>query len=335
MRNRGIVLTAGALFSGAVVVVWFFSNPEHLTLKEANSELADFSEKTLVLAAATGLAAMATLEILKRLLHLRGWFHSSRLRRIGSDLLSFGPSTWRLDPASRSKSPEPREGIDFQIARSLFLKQTAGQQADSTEEAEPPDRVLTKRASASARVRRLDVPLEQLVAQLAQQVDGAVDEIAGLRLSQRGRSLLTGLLGDRVVDVVMPRRSAASGPDASKLRLVISDEAYRRSMGLLEDLFGQQGRYSSVEWSGEELIRLRTETQAALDDFQVSVGNAWRWRLRLSSCVLASLFATLALIYVPVPAAAKTAALGSSFIIGGLFAGVFRDLVALIERFRQ
>ena len=65
------------------------------------------------------------------------------------------------------------------------------------------------------------------------------------------------------------------------------------------------------------------------------MGNAWRWRLRLTSCVLAALFALAALIYVPVPPGSKLAALVGSFLIGGFFAGFFRDLVALVERFRR
>jgi len=51
--------------------------------------------------------------------------------------------------------------------------------------------------------------------------------------------------------------------------------------------------------------------------------------------VLATLFAFAALIYVPVPPGAKLAALIGSFLLGGFFAGFFRDLAALIERFRR
>jgi hypothetical protein len=93
----------------------------------------------------------------------------------------------------------------------------------------------------------------------------------------------------------------------------------------------------SLRRAGEEgdLTVLRLETQAALDDLQVSVGNAWRWRLRLTSCVLAALFALAALIYVPVPPGTKIAALAGSFLLGGFFAGFFRDLAAIVERFRR
>lgn len=80
--------------------------------------------------------------------------------------------------------------------------------------------------------------------------------------------------------------------------------------------------------------KLRLETQAALDDLQVSVGNAWRWRLRLAACMLSALFALAALIFVPVPPGTKIAALAGSFLLGGFLAGFFRDLVAIAERFR-
>jgi hypothetical protein len=86
---------------------------------------------------------------------------------------------------------------------------------------------------------------------------------------------------------------------------------------------------------GEDLTMLRAGTQAALDDLQVRLGNAWRWRLRLASSILAALFALVALIYVPVPPGTKLAALVGLFLLGGFFAGFFRDLAAVVERLRR
>jgi hypothetical protein len=81
--------------------------------------------------------------------------------------------------------------------------------------------------------------------------------------------------------------------------------------------------------------RLRVEAQVALDDFQVSVGNAWRLRLWLASAALAAAFGLGILLYVPVPPGTKLVALVGTFLIGGFFASFFRDIAAIAERLRR
>jgi hypothetical protein len=87
----------------------------------------------------------------------------------------------------------------------------------------------------------------------------------------------------------------------------------------------------------ENMIRRGSGSRrkTALDNLQAELGNRWLWRLRLSWCALTALFALAVLIYVPVPAGAKLAAFIGSFLLGGFLAGFFRDLTALIERYRR
>jgi hypothetical protein len=280
MRTRAIVVPAAGVLAAAVsaVVVWFFSNPEEVTRQEATSSLVTFAVQTLTLSAVVGFAAMATLEMVKRLFNLRGRFFFDRVA---------GPEFLRLlDPSRRAQSDEPGH---------------------------------------KAVVRRFDLPLEQLMAQLNYAADQALDQFFPDRIEPEGRpplprAQIRPLL--RRAQIRPPRT-----PDA-RVRARRDSDAYK----FLVRLVGEDPVRSAEE--GDSTM-LRIQTQAALDDLQVRVGNAWRWRLQLTSSVLAALFALAALIYVPVPPGSKIAALVGSFLLGGFFAGFFRDLVSIVERFRR
>ena len=263
----GFVLLA--ITSG--VLLWFFYAPAGVTRQQATSNLVTFAVQTLKLSAVTGFAAMATLEMMKRLFHLRGWFFFRRVP--GSEFL-------------RSARPlRPGEKGD------------PGGKGESAE--------VSRRGGVS----RFDLPLEQLMAQLGYATDQALDRLFPARLP-----------------VTAPSQAAsAEAPDAGD-RVRSDSPDYK----LLAGLVGE----TSLSKAKSDPTMLRLETQAALDDLQVSVGNAWRWWLRLISSMLAALFALVALIYVPVPPGSKIAALAGSFLLGGFFAGFFRDLAAIVERFR-
>jgi hypothetical protein len=265
------VLTAILAASAAIaVLVWFFSNPEGVTRQEATSNLVTFAVQTLALSAVTGFAAMATLEMVKRLFHLRGRFFFGRVA---------GPEFVRL---ARPLPPGESAKVDHE-----------------------------------ADVRRVDLPLEQLMAQLSYAADQALNQLFADRTEPGSRP---------------PVRRARLGPPRVTRR---SDRVPRDAddYKLLVRLVGEAS-LRRAESEGDPTM-LRLETQVALDDLQVSVGNAWRWRLRLTSSALAALFALVALIYVPVPPGSKIAALAGSFLLGGFLAGFFRDLVAIVERFRS
>ena len=290
MRNRSndIVYGIFAIFVGivltavAAITEWFLSRPAGVTRLQATADLITFAEQTLTLSAVVGFAAMATLEIVKRLFHLRGWFFLSRVP--GAEFLRSARSVRPGEKGEKEKG-DPAE------------KEKKGEKEKSAE--------VDRWAGAG----RFDLPLEQLMAQLGYATDQALDRLFPVRSSDSAPSQAT----------------SAEPPDAA-------DDARRGSpeYKLLARLVGEASLKGKVDPT-----MLRIETQAALDDLQVSVGNAWRWRLRLTSCVLAALFALVALLYVPVPPGSKIAALAGSFLLGGFFAGFFRDLAAIVERFRS
>lgn len=264
-KNRNLVilisLLSVAILAASVAVLWFFSNPGGVTRQQATANLVTFAERTLTLSAITGFAAMASLETVKRLFHLRGRFFFP---------LAAGPEFLRMVRPNRSGEP-----VD----------------ADHGED-----------------IRRFDLPLEQIMAQLGHTADQAIGDL----FTDRTESSLN-----------PPKRRAHLEPPQRD-----TDE-YK----FLVRLLGKDSLIKA-ETDGDP-TKLRLETQAALDDLQVSVGNAWRWRLRLVACMLSALFALAALIFVPVPPGSKTAALAASFLLGGFLAGFFRDLAAIVERFRR
>lgn len=270
VRTRFFAVLIGIVAASAAIAVllWFFSNPEGVTRQEATSNLVTFAVQTLTLSAVTGFAAMATLEMVKRLFHLRGRFFFGRAP---------GPEFLRL-------------------ARPL----REGESAKVDHEAD---------------VRRFDLPLEQLMAQLSYAADQALDQFFPDRKP------------DHPPDTASSPAAPAGGASGGTSARSDADEDF------LVKLVGKSSvRRAKTE--GDPTM-LRIETQAALDDLQVRLGNAWRWRLRLTSCALAALFALVALIYVPVPPGTKIAALAGSFLLGGFLAGFFRDLAAIVERLRS
>jgi len=252
-----VAIVPAAVTTG--VLLWFFSNPEGYTRQEATSKLVTFAVQTLALAAITGFAAMATLEMVKRLFHLRGRFFIRDFDRAA------GPEFLR---SARLVRPGKSGNFDHE-----------------------------------AGVRRIDLPLEQLMAQLSYATEEALNQLFPDRIEPHP-PVAPG-------DLALPEL-----PEYKLLLNLVDGASLDRAL-----------------MTGDPTM-LRIETQAALDDLQVRVGNDWRWRLRLASSGLAALFSLVALIYVPVPPASKIAALAGSFLLGGFLAGFFRDLTATVERFR-
>jgi hypothetical protein len=263
----GLILAA--LLAISIFIFWFFSNPADLTRQQATAALVTFAAQALALAAVTGFASMATLEMAKRLFHLRGWFF---MRGIGEDIkFALIQAGWR-----RRYEPE-----------------------NIPAEAREPS-ILTAPA-----VQRFDIPLEQLIAQISHLADRELSAFDSDRPGPLRSPALNGLLGP-----------------------VAAPPWWDESAGSVHPA-------EREDWAGEYLVSMRADTEAALDNLQVRLGAAWRARLRLASCGLAALFAAGALIYVPVPPGTKTAALVTSFVLGGFLAGFFRDVAALVERFRR
>ena len=283
-RARSAYVLTGVVLTFAVLLfeLWFFSRPAAVNRKQATSNLVTFAVQTLTLSAVTGFAAMATLEMMKRLLHLRGWFFFLRV-----------PGPEFLRSTQREKSEESKK-----------LEQS--EESEESEESEGAPAVSSREG-----IRRCDLPLEQLMAQLGYATDQALNHLFPTR--------------------VEPDRSSAAG--ARRAALGESLDADDANVALLARLVGEAYIQRAIAQNDPTSLRLKAQT--ALDDLQVNVGNAWRWWLRLISSLLATLFALFALLYILVPPGIKIAALVGSFLLGGFFAGFFRDLTAIAERLRS
>jgi hypothetical protein len=248
---------------------WFLNSPTEYSSYSSARELSDYGRQMVLLCSVTGFAAMSAIEVFKRLLRLRGWFHQAQLSRYLGEITI---GTLMSDPFS---TPPPRS----YSAAAL-------------------------NGSVRRRVERLDVPLEQLMAQLGRAVDAAFDQMAqpstlaeSARHEDRTAQLLLSILCRRDV----PRDSAV---DAVRIMMT-------------------------------QPVRLRGDLQAALDGFQIRTGNIWRWRIRFSACGLSALTGLLVLFNVPAGSWMKAITIAGTFVLGGFFAGLARDLTAGVERWRR
>jgi hypothetical protein len=203
----------------------------------------------------------------------------------------------------------------------FFLARAAGseflQLVQPNRPTEPAD------ADHGADILRFDLPLEQIMAQLGHAADQALLELFPDRTEP----------ADPPTDPPMPTnppKSADQGDQSPP-----APDAQRQDTAAYKFLAKLMGKDALTKASTpDDQAMLRLDAQAALDGLQVSVGNAWRWRLRLAASVLSAVFALVALIFVPVPPGSKIVALAGSFLLGGFLAGFFRDLAAIVERFR-
>jgi hypothetical protein len=272
----------------AVASAWLVYNPDGLSRDEAMSGLVDAALQVLLLSAVAGFAAMATIEMAKRLLHWRGAFFHAALVRYGSGTVLVN-----------AVSARP-------LAGEMWFPRRSGPWRRS--------------ARAIGAWSRLDIPIEQLVAQLGHAVDAALAAFADPPAAPSGRRRPDGRLGGT-------RRGRQPPPSFRSV-----DHAAAQ---LLVALVWRHGDGSEEALTDADPIALRTAALAALDDLQVSIGNSWRWRLRSTSCGLAAAYAVAALVFLPAPPLTKILVLASSLVLGGFFAGLFRDAVAVLERARR
>jgi hypothetical protein len=78
----------------------------------------------------------------------------------------------------------------------------------------------------------------------------------------------------------------------------------------------------------------RVAVEQQLDVLQVGLRNSWRQFLHVAASTIALILAAVTLLVFPVNAGAAVGLLVASFALGGFFAGLTRDVVALVERGR-
>jgi hypothetical protein len=285
-KRRDLVVLVSSIsvvvgFGGSAALLWFFSSPAGATRHQATANLVTFAVQTLTLSAVMGFAAMATLETLKRLFHLRGRFFFAR---------AAGPEFLQLVQPNRS--------------------------AKSAE------------ADYGANILRFDLPLEQIMAQLGHAADQALLELFPDPPEPAKSTDPAKPAGPP--KPAGPAEAADQGHESPPTPAATREDTAEYKF--LARLLGKDALTKANTADDQAMLRL--DAQAALDNLQVSVGNAWRWRLRLAASVLSAVFALVALIFVSVPPGSKIVALASSFLLGGFLAGFFRDLAAIVERFR-
>jgi hypothetical protein len=176
-------------------------------------------------------------------------------------------------------------------------------------------------AGSGLTVYDADSPLEQVMARLGHLLEAALDELeAGPSSSQRkhGVRLLTEVLGPRPRAMLALEVLLANPPDAPRL-----------------DIRGRKrGDAASSGERVEAALTLRHEVQDALDALQMQIAVQWRRRLRIWTSALSAGVCLVTLLVVQAPPVVKLLVLASGLVVGGFFADLFRDLVALVSRSR-
>ena len=257
-------------------VIWFFAGPQESApdqIARLRSGVADL----LLFSAAMGVVGMTFVEMGKRMLLVRGAYHESCVRDV------FGPHVLAalVDPLGYGSLEHDEDNAG---QRSAWL-----------------DRESER--------RRLDIPLEQLSAQV-----GDVAEALLARLARAPLRTATGA-GDR------PSRDVA----------MTVELCGPLGLTLLERLDG----HWTEESADRAVTELRTVVLASLDRFQVVVGGRWRTSVQLAAASTTALLTVPAVGLMEVGPATKTVATCLAFVVGGVVSWVARDVMALLERLRE
>ena len=160
------------------------------------------------------------------------------------------------------------------------------------------DNVSVERDTAS-----FDFPLEQLMAQLATEVEQA------LLHPLKSESLLTQVGG----------------------------ESAKAALSILKKLQENKDNNTSHDNNPdyiEALTLLRQAAEQGLDNLQNTIGNEWRFRVRLLAMIVAGLIGIAVLLLSDTGPAVKISVAITTVVWGGFFAWLVRDIAAGIERWR-
>ena len=143
----------------------------------------------------------------------------------------------------------------------------------------------------------LDIPLEQLIAQLA-------SEFEELSLEPIRESNLLVRLGGSKAKRVLKDLELSENKNNKKKFL----EAHRT---------------------------LRIAVEQGLDRLQLVMNNRWQRRIRIEACIYSGLISAAFVALTPMTLWMKTSVIISCFIWGGFFAWLSRDILATLEKFRN
>lgn len=268
------------------------------------------SGSTVGLSAISGFAAMTLVESLKQFLRLRGDFHYEFLLKLSSS-------------------------TNINYLRLLVPHQT-----------------MTR----SDWVSRLDQPLEQICAQLSRSIDrGLSSQSSGTGADPDLRIALTTLYLDHDVPITLHRLRVAAedlrnepdfrnilelltyaigapnGLHSNELRNAIEIAAYHLEF---EDLHQEQVEKLRrlIDLGSEPSVDLHFAAESHIDEIQLAAGSGWQMRIKLFAGVLSALIAAITAFMLQLGPTGIAGAALPAFLIGGVLAGAFRDVLYGISR---
>ena len=294
----------------AVYAILTYRSPAFIARRPPVTAFVQLTAALLAVAALTGTASMAIVQVAKNLFNLRGLYQERQIRQ------------WLADRGSdhdyRSFS---------QLLEGLGLK--AASQALNKGEAQPtPDTGTTSPQTTKwrwpldvdrAEVRRFfGLPIEQLTPQI-----GAVAELAsaeGNRLA-----LLKSLAGKSGWPKIDQFAARTSGPSPTPA----AGQPAAQTGGQPVAQTGQEDEEVELRLELAHLIR------GGLDQLQVSIGERWRHYARATAAWLSGALALIMSYVVHLSPGVRTVSVLSALILGGFFSWLARDLVAVVERIRR
>jgi hypothetical protein len=302
----------------AVYAILTYRSPAFIVRRPPVTAFVQLTAALLAVAALTGIASMAIVQVAKNLFNLRGLYQERQIRQ------------WLADRGSdhdyRSFS---------QLLEGLGLK--AASQAPNKGEAQlTPDTGTTSPQTTKwrwpsdvdrAEVRRFfGLPIEQLTPQI-----GAVAELAsteGNRLA-----LLKSLAGKSGWPKIDQFAARTSGPSPTPAAGPSPTPAAGHPPTAAA---GQPTAQTGQEDEGVELrLELAYLIRGGLDQLQVSIGERWRHYARATAAWLSGALALIMSYVVHISPGVRTVSVLSALILGGFFSWLARDLVAVVERIRR
>ena len=176
------------------------------------------------------------------------------------------------------------------------------------------------------RIATFDLPLEQLTAQLSAVLDQITSSVIALPVvwdpvgeSGTLKQIPSPLIERRLqlINAVVGRQffvSPSSTPSGNNPPAKLSE---------------------NIDLQHEMEAVLRATLDSGLDNLQLSIGSGWKRTIRMSAAVIAAISAlTVSVLYNVSVTVLLVSAVGA-FILGGFFAWLSRDLVAVVERWRR
>jgi hypothetical protein len=311
IHNRAaLALTAAAILVIYFIVILITFHPSGITARQDNlSLLIRGSWGVVGFAAAIGVASAGVIQIVKQLAGVRGYFQRIWVMEWIGDRVSNKTlwNRWVID--NRDHITETTDTPTTATFNENLAKQIVDVQRERA--ASELEEALLGGLSQREFRRVFDLPTEQLCAQISIAADLAMsrpNDFAELLLA------LTGPSGLKQIDALaQPSLVLADGhiirePDEDNLEPVYDNMAY--------PLVSQGVR------TGVDLL-------------QISLGQRWRRGIQWSAVIVSGGLGVVAAFLLREPVTTQVLLGVAALVLGGFFAWLVRDLVAIVERARR